>query len=323
MPAQALPPSPLSTRVQLQTPVLFLVFNRPDTTARVFEAIRQAKPPRLYVAADGPREGHEGEVERVAKAREIATAVDWPCEVKTLFREKNLGCKYGPSSGITWFFTHEEQGIILEDDCLPNQSFFWFCQELLDRYKDDFRVGGISGSNFQGGIKRGQGDYYFSIYNHIWGWATWASRWKQYQVELENIPNAEFLAKTFKKVKYRKYWEGVFWTMKRNPIDTWDYQWIFTLWSNGYVNAIPNTNLIINIGFRNDATHTKHKPGFANLARAELSDIRHPLEVRRDEGADEYFSKLRCSHASLPRRLLRRLVNAIRHRQDRQTLQIN
>ena len=130
----------IGVQMPLQTAVLFLVFNRPDTTAQVFEVIRQARPPRLYIAADGARPNRADEPELIARVREIATAVDWPCEVRTLFREENLGCKHAVSGGITWFFEHEEQGIILEDDCLPSQSFFWFCEELLEKYKDDKRV---------------------------------------------------------------------------------------------------------------------------------------------------------------------------------------
>ena len=157
---------------KLETPVLFLVFNRPDTTAQVFEAIRQAKPPRLYVASDGAREDKEGELEKVKQVREIVSQVDWNCEVKTLFRDKNLGCKIAVSSAIDWFFEQEEMGIILEDDCLPHPTFFRFCQELLERYRDDERIGMISGNNFQFGRKCTDYSYYFSMYSHIWGWAS-------------------------------------------------------------------------------------------------------------------------------------------------------
>ena len=182
------PPAPL------QTAVLFLVFNRPDTTAQVFEAIRQAKPPRLYVAADGPREGREGEVERVDKVREISMAVDWPCEVKTLFREKNLGCKYAVSSAITWFFEQEEQGIILEDDCLPSQSFFWFCEELLNEYMYDQRIWQICG--FSPLVNKIKESYYLSKYSPIWGWASWRRAWSAYDAEISSWPivkNSEIL----------------------------------------------------------------------------------------------------------------------------------
>ena len=161
----------------MHSPVLFLVFNRPETTRRVFEAIRTAKPSRLYIAADGPRLEREGERANCEEVRKIALEVDWECDVKTLFRDENLGCKRAVSEGISWFFEHEDEGIILEDDCLPDRSFFSFCKDLLERYRHDTRIMVISGVNFQQGRKRTEYSYYFSIYPHCWGWATWRSAW--------------------------------------------------------------------------------------------------------------------------------------------------
>jgi hypothetical protein len=152
---------------------LFLVFNRPDTTSQVFEAIRKARPPKLYVAADGPRLDREGELEKCAQVRAIATAIDWPCELHTLFRDLNQGCKIAVSTAITWFFEHEEQGIILEDDCLPSQSFFLFCQEMLNHYKNDTRVWHVAGVYPFATDSRDCNAYCFSEYSPIWGWATW------------------------------------------------------------------------------------------------------------------------------------------------------
>jgi GT2 family glycosyltransferase len=166
----------------LETAILILLFNRPETTIRVFDKISQIKPQRLYIASDGPRKNFDGEKEKVKKVREIATRVDWPCEVKTLFRNENLGCKKGVSSAITWFFEQEEQGIILEDDCVPNLDFFTFCESLLDRYAEDERVSVITGNNFQNNKWRGDASYYFSKYNHCWGWASWRRSWKDYRV---------------------------------------------------------------------------------------------------------------------------------------------
>ncbi|MCS7029805.1 MAG: nucleotide-diphospho-sugar transferase, partial [Bacteroidia bacterium] len=200
-----MPPYPLTTAV------LFLVFKRLDTTKKVFEVIRKAKPPRLYIAADGPRDWVEGEAEKVKMVREyLMNNIDWDCEVKTLFRDKNLGCGRAVSEAITWFFEHEEMGIILEDDTVPSLSFFWFCEELLKKYKDDKRIGMISGNNFQDGIKRGDGDYYFSIYNHIWGWATWRDRWEGYDFELDSFKDDKFIEELFVNKKAIKYWKNIF-----------------------------------------------------------------------------------------------------------------
>ena len=274
----------------LSTAVLFLVFNRLDTTKQVFEAIRQAKPPRLYVAADGARANKEGEADKAQAVRDyIMQNIDWKCEVKTLFQEENLGCKYAVSGAITWFFENEEQGIILEDDCLPSQSFFLFCEELLERYKDDMRVGQITGDNFQNGIKRGDGDYYFSVHNHIWGWATWRDRWKEYDVSLAGMEDVEFLWQVFNDTDEKKYWEKIFYKMKNNQIDTWDYQWSFALWNVKMLTITPNINLVKNIGFGVDATHTKLETKFSNLKTSNIIVSSHPRKVVRNYEADRYI----------------------------------
>ena len=298
------PPHPLKTAV------LFLIFKRLDTTKQVFEAIRKAKPPRLYIAADGPRENVEGEAEKVKAVRDyVMSNIDWECEVKTLFREKNLGCGRAVSSAITWFFENEEMGIILEDDTLPSQSFFWFCEELLERYKNDFRVGMISGCNFQEGIKRGDADYYFSIYNHIWGWASWASRWKNYDFFLRNIDDASFIDELFTDKKARKYWKNIFYKMKKLEIDTWDYQWTFTLWRNKQLTIIPNVNLISNIGFGQDATHTKDPNSkLSNMKALDIVLKKHPQEIKQDLDADKYTFQV----CFAPKPLLVRVINKLR-----------
>jgi hypothetical protein len=244
----------------LNTPVLFLVFNRPDTTKLVFEAIRRAKPPRLYVAADGPREGRKGESERVAEVRMIATSVDWPCEVRALFRDKNLGCKYAVSGAITWFFEHEEQGIILEDDCLPSLKFFPFCEELLNRYRRDQRVGMISGTMFgDSRPKHLKSGYGYSRYPQIWGWATWRSAWLGYDAEVVNWPGFKsqdgFRAQGVEP-SWRRHLIRCIDAVYNGRIDTWDYQWTFHCISQGMLCVFPATNLIWNIGFGEGATHT-------------------------------------------------------------------
>lgn len=268
------PPHPLNTAV------LFLVFNRLDTTKQVFEAIREAKTPRLYIAADGARDRKEGEAEKVQAVRDyIIQNIDWECEVKTLFREQNLGCKMAVSGGINWFFENEEMGIILEDDCLPSQSFFWFCEELLQKYKDDMRVWHIGGvSTLPETILLNNDSYYFSEFNHIWGWASWASRWKMYDVDIHRFPE-------FKQEKYIKnilkdrlsqyFWLNNFESVYFQQIDTWDYQWCFTTWSNGGISIIPTVNFITNIGFGIDATHTSDSNN--KLSKMQKKDINFDL----------------------------------------------
>ena len=296
------PPCPL------HTPVLFLVFNRLDTTKQVFAAIRKAKPPRLYIAADGARSGKCDEREKVQAVREYITSnSDWNCEVKTLFRDENLGCKIAVSSAITWFFENEEMGIILEDDCVPSQSFFWFCQELLKKYKGDIRVGQISGNNFQKGIKRGNADYYFSMYNHIWGWASWANRWKNYDVSLNSIDNSAFIENIFSDKKTIRYWKQTFEAMKQQKINTWDYQWTFTIWKNKQLTILPNINLIENIGFGLDATHTTGESKLANLKAYEIALVNHPDRIEQNSEADDFTSKLMFNKKSIVDRIINKI----------------
>ncbi|AXH32933.1 nucleotide-diphospho-sugar transferase [Francisella opportunistica] len=299
-----IPPYPLNT------PVLFLVFNRLDNTKQVFEATRQAKPPKLYVASDGARKSKGGEAEKVQKVRDyIMSSIDWDCEVKTLFRDENLGCKIAPSDAITWFFKNEEMGIILEDDCLPSQSFFWFCEELLDRYKDNKKIAQISGNNFQNGKQRGNGDYYFSIYNHIWGWASWADRWIDYDRELTNFDNVCFIKNIFDDSRIRKYWENIFNLVKSKKLNTcWDYQWTFINWRKQRLTILPRVNLISNIGFGADATHTSQENRLSNMHRYELIINKHPTDIRSDKKADIYTSKVIFLKRNIFVRVIRKIM---------------
>ena len=281
----------------MRAAILFLVFNRPDTTARVFEAIRQARPPRLYVAADGPRSGRGGEQQRCDEVRRIATAVDWPCELITLLREGNLGCKRAVSSAISWYFTHEPEGIVLEDDCLPDPSFFPYCDELLERYRDDPRVMCISGDNF---ISRNwlPGDsYYFSRYVHIWGWATWRRAWAHYDVDMKDWLAGDGAAVVERRLRGEPravaYWKENFERVASGRIDTWDYQWVYACWRREGLSCMPATNLISNIGFGEGATHTTSPESkLANLGVvAQELPLRHPDAVEAHLGADQWTSE--------------------------------
>ena len=278
----------------LKTAVLFLIFNRPDTTKQVFEAIRQAKPPRLYVAADGPRADKSGESEKVEWVRRVATDVDWNCEVKTLFRDKNLGCRKAVSNAITWFFENEKEGIILEDDCLPSQSFLWFCEELLEKYRDDERVMVISGDNFDFGRKQTEYSYYFSRYIHTWGWASWRRTWKLYDVNMSLWPEVRDhggLAGILGRKKTVRYWGGIFERVYRGTIDTWDYQLWFACCTQNGLCIIPNQNLISNIGFGSSATHTceiYHKLAYLPVKAIQIP-LQHPPYVIPNTMADNFI----------------------------------
>lgn len=279
----------------MRSPVLFLVFNRPAETRRVFDAIRAARPPRLYVAADGPRKSRPGEAARCMEVRHIASAVDWPCELVTLLRDDNLGCKRAVSSAVTWFFEHEPEGIVLEDDCLPQPSFFSYCDELLDRYRDEPSVMCISGDNFISAQWSPEASYYFSRYVHIWGWASWRRAWARYDVDMRDWSGnrVELLRRALAHAPQAiAYWRDVFDRVANGQIDTWDYQWTYACWKHGGLSCMPGVNLISNIGFGEGATHTVSPESvLANLpAMAIATPLRHPGNVAADEAADRWTS---------------------------------
>jgi hypothetical protein len=278
----------------MRSPVLFLVFNRPETTRLVFAAIRAARPAKLYIAADGPRADRAGEAERCAEVRRIAAAVDWPCEVNALYRDKNLGCRTGVSEGITWFFSREEEGIILEDDVLPEETFFDFCDEMLDRYRGDDRVAMVTGCNFISNHFRAKESYFFSRYNHIWGWASWRRVRQNYDVRMTEWPtwrDGHGLAKISGGNRlFESFWRDTFDAVYEGKIDTWDYQWTFTCWRLGGLTAMPAFNQTHNLGFGPDATHTvTSAPEFVTASRVRRPmgfPLTHPRAVKRELDAD-------------------------------------
>jgi hypothetical protein len=264
----------------LKTPILFLAFNRPNHTKRVFEKIRLSKPSRLYVAIDGAREGHDGEAEAVEEVKKIIlNGIDWKCEVKTLFSEVNLGCKHAVSNAIDWFFDREDEGIILEDDCLPSESFFWFCEELLLKYRNDERVGMIGGFNFLEAKANCNDSYWFTRATPIWGWATWATRWKNYyDVEASDWPAIRDAGLAYAMIRdaanERDFTQGMN-KVYEGQVDTWDAQWTLSCLSQNRLSIVPSKNLISNIGFDALATHTKGKNSF--LENTEIFEINFPL----------------------------------------------
>jgi hypothetical protein len=261
--------------IQAHTAVLFLVFNRPNQTKQVFEAIKSARPERLYVAADGPRTHKAGEEEQCRQTRAIATAVDWPCKVTTLFRDDNFGCGAAVSQAISWFFQHEEEGIILEDDCLPHQDFFPFCETLLARYRDEPRIATIAGTHFLPSQLAIDHSHYVSKYFQMWGWATWRRTWAKYDYNLRGMPDAEW-HELFRRVHpiplEAGYWTAVLNTLKVEGIDTWDFQVFFSCWRAGANHVMPGRNLVSNLGYGPDATHTAFESPMANLTA-------HPLKI--------------------------------------------
>jgi hypothetical protein len=281
----------------MKSPVLFLVFNRPDTTKRVFEAIRQAQPPKLYVVADGARGNILGEQEKCLDVRNIATQIDWDCEIKTLFRNKNLGCKYGVSDGINWFFENEKEGIILEDDCLPQKNFFIFCDLMLEKYRDDSRVGTISGINLFG-ENINSNSFYFSRYQSIWGWASWKSRWKDYEVD---ITNREKIKKIDLNDSYpshfRRHLDFCLDLVDAGLNNTWDYQLQYLIIKKNYFCIRPYANMISNIGPDGVHSYGNHKNIFHQYGFTNIDSIEFPEKVDGNQFEDsKYWNKYKKTH---------------------------
>jgi hypothetical protein len=277
-------------------PILFLIFNRPDLATRVFESIRSARPNKLYIAADGPRPGNEDDKRLCAETREVVKNINWDCEVHTNFRDKNLGCKIAISSATTWFFENVQEGIILEDDCFPEPTFFRFCKELLEIYRDDQRVMTINGTNFQFGRKYGKASYYFTRYPHVWGWASWRRAWKYYDVDMNEWATSndqDTLLRGFSCKAEQKFWRTTLNKIVAGKIDTWDFQWAFACFIQNGLCIVPNVNLITNIGFRSDSTHTRGVSVVGNIPNTPIVfPLFHPKIIMRNIDSDEFVGKL-------------------------------
>ena len=268
-----------------QAPVAMFIYNRPVLTARVFERIRAAMPRCLLIVADGPRAARTEDAQLCEIARKIVSSPDWSCDLLMNLADENLGCRRRLSSGLDWVFDQCSEAIILEDDCLPDSSFFTFCTRMLNRYRDDRRVMHVSGDNFQDGNRRGAGSYFFSRYSLSWGWATWKRAWRFYDVNVAAWPAASeerWLESILDDPGEVAYWTDIFEKLHRGEIDTWDYQWLFACWRQGGLSIQPNENLVTNIGAGPDATHFKGEHSTLGIPIRELGELRHPSAVTRD-----------------------------------------
>ena len=272
-------------------PILFLIFNRPDTTQVVFDKIKNIKPTVLFVAGDGPRNSEERKI--VNQTREIINQIDWDCDVETLYRNNNLGCKTAVSSAIDWFFENNEMGIILEDDCVPHESFFRYCEELLVKYKDEMQVMQICGYNPLEQVRINE-SYYFGKFGPIWGWASWQRAWKHYDVSIkkwDKIKNDKSLKKYCDSILEEKWRIDIYDRVKSGMINTWDYQWSFAKLINEGLSIIPAQNLITNIGFGENATHTSVNIVKKNveLNTASIFPLVHSKKIERNKKLDKKF----------------------------------
>ncbi|HET7535896.1 MAG TPA: hypothetical protein VFJ90_05540 [Candidatus Didemnitutus sp.] len=300
-------------------PVLFLIFNRPELTARVFARIREAKPARLFVAADGPRRSRREEIVLCEKTRRIVDdAVDWDCQVERLYRTENLGCKVAVSEAINFFFTRVSEGIILEDDCLPDPTFFRYCSELLERYRQNSRVFQISGFNPAAREAPAQSSYIPWHFGSIWGWATWRRAWAYYDRDMKEWPGflqsgrlAELCTSEVETAERTRS----FGETHAGRVDTWDNQWAVTRLINQAITLTPMVNLVTNLGFGENSTHTHDASDrrAGHTANALPFPLQHPasLEPNRAFGA-AYWEGISGGSAAKPANPLRRAVNKMR-----------
>lgn len=289
----------------MTAPILFLFFNRPETAGRVFAEIRAARPERLFLAADGPRTASAGDAELCQRTRaSVEGLIDWPCEVQRLHRDKNLGCREAVSSAIDWFFSHVEEGIILEDDTLPDPSFFHFANAMLERYRNNSAVMHISGNNHQHGRIRGDGAYYASRFAHSWGWATWRRAWKLYDHDMNGFPEnwKAVSAQCRLAVPIQAWWKMALENTRAGVVNTWDFQWHYTIMKNTGLCLIPNQNLVCNIGVGADATHMKQKDVASTIKLGSLKRFDAPFSLSVNIEADSFDFNYSVTNNSPPRR---------------------
>jgi len=287
------------TAKPLATPVLLIIFNRPDTTRLVLEAIRKVRTPRLYIAADGPRPGIESDVELCEGARELSNSIDWDCEVIKWYREENLGHDKGVSTAISWFFDNEAEGIILEDDCLPDERFFWFCQESLQRFRDDKRIMHICGSNLLGWSNEAY-SYYFSRHAAVRGWASWKRAWNLYGFEksrYEAIKAHGYLDDYFPSKEEKLRWISVFDNLAsdRDNQRRWINRWDFSRFIQSGLSIVPGDNLVVSIDL--NGKQPQNVPDQSHRDNALL----HPPFVIRNLEADKRYYSIVIKGARLPK----------------------
>ncbi len=281
-----------NTLERLNTPVALFIFNRPDLTKRVLDVVRQVAPKKLFVVADGPRPNRADDIEKCQAARAIIERIDWPCDLFTNYSDKNLGCGARPATGIGWVFENVEQAIILEDDCLPDSTFFPFCEQLLKKYRDDERVMHIGGSNFLFSRMRVEDSYYFSRYPLCWGWATWRRAWEHFDFEMREWPSLrqrKWLDQYLDDRRASWHWSRLFeYVYERGQSHIWDYQWILSCWRRGGLCITPKVNLVSNVGYGKEGTHTRRRSRFAEVPCEAIDfPLRHPETVARNTAADE------------------------------------
>lgn len=299
-------------------PILLLLFNRPEKTKILIDALRKVSPPRVYVVVDGPRAFNDSDASRCENVKLLVDEIDWSCRIVKLYRSENKGCTLSVSDGISWFFSQEEEGIILEDDCEPNKSFFMFCEYLLEKYRDEPKVMHICGTNFQFGHKRSSGSYYFSRYAHVWGWASWRRAWQHYKLDITSVDLQEIQ----KKKDFDLLPLQLIKKVSNHEIDTWDVSWLVSIFRQDGLCIIPEKNLVINHGFF-DGTHmTSGTPYYYKYLENGTLDHISDSEIKHNRDADIFTKSVLFDYSRIGKTMngIRLYFNAQRNR-DRGRMQ--
>lgn len=273
----------------VDVPVLLLSYNRPEKLKKVIESLRSAGMRNIYLWSDGPKSGSRQDKAKVMQCRELGLKqISWGCQLKVLFARQNHGCRAGVTRALDWFFSTVDEGIILEDDCVPNQDFFPYCATLLEKYRKHDEVMCISGDNSAGLLFSHGASYSFTRYPMVWGWATWRRAWAQNDAKLSNWSSMrsdrEARRRIWPRRKERAMWKSLLdGILEEQKPDTWDYIWSFTIQVSRGLAIVPRVNLISNIGFDPEATHTKYLDDRrANRPTFDLREFRHPEFQERD-----------------------------------------
>jgi len=301
----------------LQTPVIIIIYKRPNHLRQVLASIAQAKPAKMLVIGDGPHPNHPEDLQKIRETRALFENLSWDCNIITNYSPINLGLRKRVSSGLSWAFNQVESGIILEDDCVPDPSFFNYSQQLLERYESDNRIMTIAGNNFQKKRQRGNHNYYYSRYSHCWGWATWKRSWDYYDDQMEiwpEIRDGNWLYDILDNNKPAvNYWKKIFQNVYENKIESWAYRWTFSCWVQGGLTILPKINLVKNIGYGEDSTHTSSKKQTKNLSTNQVSfPLKHPPFVIRDTKADTFTQDYHFG-SKLSKRAKRKLAKILIH----------
>ncbi len=299
----------------MDTPVLLIHFNRPESTRRQLDALKSIAPKHVWILCDGPRAHKPGEIEKVNTVRALLDDLPWDCEVQRLYRETNLGCFKSVSDGISWFLNDCEAGIILEDDVLADASFFPYCEALLERYADQPQVFAVAGHHRNPRPLEMESDYGFSNYFECWGWATWRRAWEHFDPTISGWRDPalwnRICQRVLKKQRARFYWKIMFGLVDAGKRDSWAYRYMLTIWKDAGLVAIPSINLTENIGFTQEGTQTAHFAGMEVRAGRQRFPLKHPDGIEADSSIDAWFED--GIHSKSPSVRMKWLMRRIRY----------